>query len=580
MTKPLLVWSALWPAVVAAQAFAPGQGSQPGALDGGADIQSASLYCKNCHNNENASPDPDNPEPLPYAPVDTWASTMMANSVRDPLFRAALSVANQDVADVGQWCLRCHAPQAYWRGHTLPADGGAFDAVDNEGVTCDVCHRSHVPSQDANAPYIGNAQIFVDATGLKFGPYDDSSSPFHPTAKSSFTSSSALCGQCHQVFNPILPWRASDGGVLAPHFPLDTTYEEWKQSAFARGTFADGARSCQNCHMPAFEGSDGGIAAGPTADGGWGYPVAKMGPYRAQPQRHTFAGGNVWGLDAVLQANPDLQPLAAQFAETKRWAMKNLNEAATLALTVPADGYLGEASKVTVKVTNHTGHKLPTGYADGRRVFVQLEVDGVVLSGAFTDAGTVLPGGQPLRVYEAVHGRAGSGPGEHLALHDTIVKDSRIPPQGFQATLLTAPVGVDWFNAGDGGYLPYDEASFVVPLNGKAPGSTVNVTARLFMQTTTPEYVHFLAEENRTDDAGQVLKGVFDALGGAPPLLMAERSASFRLSDSPQGTGGGQSGQEGHGPAACGCHAAAGGLWLFGLALLALGRAKWKLPRP
>ena len=252
----LLVLSVLWPALTSAQNIPPGQGSQPGALDGGADIQRAGLYCKNCHNNENASPDPDSPEPVPYAPVDTWASTMMANSVRDPLFRAALSVANQDVADIGQWCLRCHAPQAYWRGHTLPADGGAFDAVDNEGVTCDVCHRSYVPAQDPNAPYMGNAQIFVDATGIKFGPYDDSSSPFHPTAKSSFNSSSELCGQCHQVYNPILPWRASDGSTLAANFPLDTTYEEWKQSAFARGTFADGARSCQNGHLPALEGSD------------------------------------------------------------------------------------------------------------------------------------------------------------------------------------------------------------------------------------------------------------------------------------------------------------------------------------
>jgi|CXWL01.1.fsa_nt_gi hypothetical protein len=558
-----LSWLTLCLSSAAAQTtIPPDNGSQPGALDGGADIQRSGQYCKNCHTNAQVSIDFLDPsvwEPVPYTPVDTWVSTMMANSVRDPLFRAALTVANQDAPNVGQWCLRCHAPQSYLRGHNLPADGGALDAVDHEGVTCDICHRSVVPGNDPNAPYLSNAQIFIDRGATKYGPYDDSSSPFHPTEQSTFVSSSELCGQCHQVSNPIVPWRAADGGVLGPRFPLDTTYEEWKQSSFSRGTFASGKRSCQDCHMPAFEGSDGGIDGGSTVDGGLGYPVAKMGPYRSKPARHTFAGANVWGLDAVFAANPDLAQYAPQFAETKKWAMKNITDAAQLQLTVPATGQTGDSATVMVKVTNMTGHKLPTGYADGRRVVVQLLVDGQVLSGAFTAGGSLTPDSQ-LRVYEAVHGKAGVGAEEHLALHDMIVKDSRIPPAGFQVTPQTRPVGVTWFEEVDGGWRDYDLAQFTIPLAQKADGAMVNVTARLLIQTTTPEYVNFLVEENHTDDAGRTLKGIYDSIGGSPPIEMVSATGYFKVVR-PSATGGGTGG--GNMPGGCGCGASGPASWLL-----------------
>src|SRR5690242_11677956 len=48
---------------------------------------------------------------------DTWAGTMMANAARDPVFFAALAVANQDKPGVGTYCLRCHSPTAFVSGH-------------------------------------------------------------------------------------------------------------------------------------------------------------------------------------------------------------------------------------------------------------------------------------------------------------------------------------------------------------------------------------------------------------------------------------------------------------------------------
>ena len=95
----------------------------------------------------------------PYMPWDSWAATMMANAIRDPLYQAALSVANQDVLGIGQWCLRCHSPSSYVQGHGLPPDGSALDAVDRAGVSCEACHRTRT---DAGV-LIGNAQLDLRA---------------------------------------------------------------------------------------------------------------------------------------------------------------------------------------------------------------------------------------------------------------------------------------------------------------------------------------------------------------------------------------------------------------------------------
>ncbi|MBK7862094.1 MAG: hypothetical protein IPJ65_26465 [Archangiaceae bacterium] len=192
----------------------PGLGSPPGALDGGEPFVSANGRCRNCHDRFISAEG----DPL-YLPYDGWVSTMMANSVRDPLFQAALSVANQDTPGVGSWCLRCHAPQSFIRGHNLPPDGGAFDALDTEGVTCDVCHRA-VAAPDSGSPLIGNAQIYFDTSNVKYGPYPGVSSPEHSGSDAGITGSSELCGQCHQVSNPLVAWRnPEDGGVLGDQFP-------------------------------------------------------------------------------------------------------------------------------------------------------------------------------------------------------------------------------------------------------------------------------------------------------------------------------------------------------------------------
>ena len=86
-------------------------GTQPGGLV--ADMVSASNDCIFCH----AQYDP---VVEPYRP---WAASMMGQSARDPMFWACLTVANQDAVGSGEFCIRCHVPNAFLGGRALPADG-------------------------------------------------------------------------------------------------------------------------------------------------------------------------------------------------------------------------------------------------------------------------------------------------------------------------------------------------------------------------------------------------------------------------------------------------------------------------
>ena len=504
-----------------------GGGTPPGGLAGGAPFQGPDT-CRLCHSGEAVDAG------SPYMPWDSWGATMMASAIRDPLYQAALAVANQDVLGIGQWCLRCHSPTSYVQGHGLPTDGSALDAVDRAGVSCEVCHRTRT-----DAGLIGNAQLTFEPSFTVFGPYTNVDSPAHAGVQEPAVSQSSLCGQCHEVRNPVL----GRAGTQRP-FPLDTTYSEWLHSAYSTGA---GAKTCQGCHM-VHETQD--------------LPVAKQGPVRPTPSRHAFVGGNVWGLDAVRAAAApgELEGLEAAFAANRAAALQNLAGAADVQVLLP-DGPLPVDTDVQVKVRvfNRTGHKLPTGYADGRRVFLELRVNDQVVSGAYDgDAGALVPDPQ-LAVFEAVHGRSDGGL-DHLALHDTILKDTRIEPLGFVPDEDTAPVGISFLRDADGGSLGAVEWTYRVRFPGAAlSGGTGTVEARLFHQATTREYVEALAAANLSDGKGELLHSIWEATGRAAPVLMTTASVSAPLTQASGVTG------------SCACQASGGGVALAPAVLLLLG---------
>jgi hypothetical protein len=151
------------------------KGTQPGLTH----AVRAPIQCKFCHSDYDAAH---------YEPFDTWAGSMMANASRDPLFWAALDVANNDHPGIGDFCLRCHVPQGWLAGRSEPpggtADGcgliGNIDTPDQqanvndfEGVSCHVCHRMKVNT----APPIGQQGVYFENGQWSDRPQNTPESP-------------------------------------------------------------------------------------------------------------------------------------------------------------------------------------------------------------------------------------------------------------------------------------------------------------------------------------------------------------------------------------------------------------------
>lgn len=95
-----------------------------------------------------------------------------------------------------------------------------------------------------------------------------------------------------------------------------------------------------------------------------------------------------------------------------------------------------------------------------------------------------------------------------------MIKDNRIPPRGFTNAnfeMIQSPP-VDYTYA-DGQYS--DETAYT-----GLPPETFRVVASLYYQTVSKEYVEFLRDENRTNDAGQVLYDLWNTNGKSAPVLM------------------------------------------------------------
>jgi hypothetical protein len=525
-TRRRRLWSAtstIFASALLASGAAWGQyvelpGTQPNGLADGAPLEDSRACGVTCHYSRDATM----PSAMPY---DGWQGTMMAGAMRDPLFLAALTVAEQDHAGIGDFCLRCHTPSGFVGGRTrgsMTAPLGAnLVSADRDGISCDSCHRM------VETPNTGNAQYVFSPTETRFGPYPVIESIRHPGAVSTWLADSRMCGTCHEVSNPAENQRSADGTDLGRPFPLDTTYSEWSRSAFAVPG-SPGAATCQDCHMPR--------ASAPAF-----VSTNNTAMLRDNPRQHDFAGANAWGLRVLGAMRDDVtsgefyDPDAVPFYEAgARRAEAMLRSAVSLELrAAPMQGTAGARVEVVARVTNRSGHRVPTGYTDGRRMWLEVAlVDAggaaTVVSGRYdmTEAHLDETDAQ-LRLYEAVPGRIGVGREEHIALHNTVIRDTRLPPRGYRPLPGHEPVGADYSGGEAGALRHWDDATYSLTLPPTNGPVTVRVRARF--QVTTREYVEFLAAQNRTDDRGRELLRRYEASGRAAPFDMAEATATIMV---------------------------------------------------
>jgi len=418
---------------------------------------------------------------------------------------------------------------------------------DRQSVQCDFCHRQVNPdyvegvSPAEDLAILGaleeipltqaNGQFVMDPNAAKRGPYGDVVAS-HQFLELPFHRASELCGTCHDVSNPAFVAGSHPGeylpdsfdqahpdGDLRNMFPVERTYSEWTQSEYAStGVYApqfagdkpDGiVSSCLDCHMRDVTGlgaNEPGV------------------PVRSDLGLHDLTGGNYWVPDIIPTFFPGEVDVAALQAGKQR-VIEMLELAATLEVFDISEGVY---PKIQVKVTNETGHKLPSGYPEGRRMWINVkaydESMALIYESAAYDFDTAaLDHDEAAKIYQIKPGASyrladllgvEPGPSFHFVLNDTVWSDNRIPPRGFSnAAFESVQSPVVDYNYTDGQY--WDTTDYDLPLGARQAEVT------LYYQSASREYVEFLRDSNTTNDLGQQLHDAWVAQGRAAPVAMA-----------------------------------------------------------
>lgn len=490
----------------------------PGSQPGQSGILEDPGKCDNCHGGYNRA----------VEPAFNWRGSMMSQAARDPLFYACLAVANQDAPQSGDLCIRCHTPKGWLEGRSSPTDGSALTSLDREGVQCDFCHHLIRPTPLGTNPYPADSaytagtyprdqtylgtlaaipptsadgMYIVDSDNTKRGPFTDAGAP-HPFYYSPFHQDIGFCGTCHDVSNPVFN-RNADGSyspnafgqpspTADPHqlLPIERTYSEWSVSAYNQpgGVYAPQfggnkpyVSTCQDCHMRDVTG----VACNKST-----------GVLRNDLPLHDQTGGNTFIPRLVAQLYPTEVDTAALSAGIQR-ATGMLQKAALLSLDMIPHGTSGYTAHV--RVTNETAHKLPSGYPEGRRIWVNVRafdaLGGLVFeSGAYNPSTGVLTRDANIKVYEIETGLSPglaaalglpAGQSFHFVLNDTVYKDDRVPPLGFTnaafAAIQSPPVAYSYADGQN-----WDDTDYPIPYQA------ARVEATLYYQTTSKEFVEFL----------------------------------------------------------------------------------------
>ena len=265
----------------------------------------------------------------------------------------------------------------------------------------------------------------------------------HDGFYSAYMERAEWCAACHDVTNPLT--TKNDQGFWVGGFPIERTYTEWRNSAYAdrpQNPNFDPAfkRDCQTCHMQQDFGQPG--TAQTLYEGG--APVAPIeghacdnGPLRPMLFTHHFIGGNAYvtrliGADVLsngaVEPYPELSTFSYSSADDTsvyhnavwenvtdtgartqhaRLAWDRMRNVLDLSLTGPATATAGTTPGIGVTVANSgSGHNFPSGFPEGRNAWVAVRA---------WDTAT----GDELEIQDSYWGRTSLGIG-YLLQADTI----------------------------------------------------------------------------------------------------------------------------------------------------------------
>lgn len=460
--------------------------------------------CARCHDNLMD----DEGEELSF--VKQWSTTMMRLSFLDPFWQAkvrseALRLKDYS-AEVETKCIRCHAPMAseqalvddvplslFGAGGLLD-EGNAYHALAMQGVGCTLCHQITENSGDSGVFDVGMNSIVWGPYEPLFATTMSRSSGYLP-ARSSHLLDSEFCATCHDLNTDYYDVDGEKQSTPETLFPEQAPYQEWLESSYP-----EEEKQCQYCHMDS--SGDVKITSRPNRT------TAKE-----DVRGHSFLTENTMMLniiDSIAEAEglelPDLEEAVADGQEY-------MAGAGTVEIT--EYDWSGNDLTVTLNITNHAGHKLPTSIPV-RRAFIHFAVydkDGEVLfsSGdtdpegrivgvnADVDHNTYEPhyteinSEDQVQVYEAIMENWEGDVTYTLLRASGFAKDNRILPAGFdkdEAPESVKPVGL----AFDDKDFIGGQDSIIYKISGVS-GNEITIEAELKDQTLAYTMVHDLEHD-------------------------------------------------------------------------------------
>jgi mono/diheme cytochrome c family protein len=486
--------------------------------------------------------------------------------------------------------------------------------------------------------YHGSGQYVINSGGTRLGPYDDASAN-HQWLASEYHRSGDFCGTCHDVSNPAVGDLAPNNGAQQPLPPgtfsgniaetdvnnmaafnnppyaygiVERTFSEWKASALddwrvdnydalppelrvlggslqiaeqrattstATGNYVDGAVryfTCQTCHMAPIPNQKG--------------CNKNNAPERMDLPRHDQTGGGYWMPQVVMYQDTQGTLLFGSLTPEQRDMMVDgMARAEAHLRSAGSLSAVQNGSVLDVRVTNLTGHKLISGYPEGRRLWLNvkwydgvntlihedgeygvirtlnfnstdydinsiIDLDNTVIyqakPGLSQDWAAALVGlGYPTTLplhfdrltdlpEETLGHLATEAPGTeehsfHFVLNNVLTADNRIPPFGLsyddclERSCLPVP-DTQYGNPGAGGVFDhFSDVSFAIP-----SGAT-RAEVRLYYQQTSWEYIQFLWLSNDgLGFMGQEGENLLDAWLNAGTELIPQRptqSAPFEM---------------------------------------------------
>lgn len=194
-----------------------------------------------------------------------WSESLHRNAAREPFYRESADILLRTRGiEFTRHCESCHTPIALFSGALAkdrPRQQAPFTPLDEEGVTCTVCHSITGARLNGTGSFtIRRPALLAKEDGTPiFGNFTDeqilADIPAHKRAvMRPLLRQPEFCATCHKVDAP-----PTLNGYK--HMRGFSAYDEWQQSGASHESVAPYYRTeervdCRGCHMPKIESLD------------------------------------------------------------------------------------------------------------------------------------------------------------------------------------------------------------------------------------------------------------------------------------------------------------------------------------